>query len=444
MEIYDYRHDDASVSGFIPRERGFAWQASSEALTLYSSNSPYVCSAALGHALRPTHPSLHWNRLGADVDLGGQSMTLHKESVGDGLEMRVRTLHDVGLLRDVIRRLSDLPEFRQADFGSFRLKRTPVGFGARLVSDVEKVPVPCEAVLGGGPFVAYHGTSTERWERIRVEGFVPGRFKRSYEDLLPDWSAGNVYLAASPASAMFYAKRAAAWDRCPDWVVLEVTLPGRWNVRADDMAVQRHYEMTTEEKDVLAASDSEITRGLLMNGELSWRGTIPPVAVTVWREGRLPRQERDAPVPYRLLVPEAALQDCDERLARGGRLGDNGGFDAEVSAALMSRHPDPRQRRRRWGWHDLTPSLDPQEAIPEGMVEAVPDKRENLLALDRNWVAAMNSCLDARDVHGAARAASGWWSGKPCPDHGEPNWAYLCEYVLVPKPLPSPDVLPSP
>jgi len=139
-------------------------------------------------------------------------------------------------LQKVLKHLLRVDRRVTSDFkvtGSERYRGQTIG---DLIGEPRDVDV---ALTGRGtkgkiqPLVAYHGTSAKRWAIIKSRGLIPNMQGKVYQDLIPNYSDKNVYLALEPDEAENYATRQAIWDKSSA-VVLKVIIRDPDKMVADE------------------------------------------------------------------------------------------------------------------------------------------------------------------------------------------------------------------
>lgn len=437
MNIIDIRTTEPpqGAKGHVPPMQGFRWAFHAGDLLLHSSERPLDDWMALHRGDQSGFASgahRFWNHIGGVVDLAARTLTIDKESFSEGLKSgyRSRGLHDLIELRAALAALEHL-----GVRGDFAFKGGPKGFPSRTVEQVARLPDGREVVFGGGPLVMFHGTSLERWRRIKEEGLVPGRVKRPYNDLVAGYSESKVYLAWAPWTAEFYARRQMRWDGDAGWVVLRVEVDDPSLIRADDEMLHRRGGGDWEERGL---ERWRIEMSLAEKGEVAHAGAIPAERVTPLRtfpaaamRGPVP-ERAGAPVPRIFHVPaEAIPHDAEHLLPRHRRIDRDDALERILERTRGSRAERPRDRLAVMeaviGWDDVQ---------PEGTVAVLPPD-EKLSGHDRSWLTVAREHLEAGNANGAEMAANAYWSGQPLA--GE--WEYLAPFarVLEPRPAPMPD-----
>jgi hypothetical protein len=231
-ELIDLRHRDVSSkipkpSPYIAPSDGFYWLYYQGKLVVHSHENEFDSELAvelLSGKKRQTTGL--WNQLGGLVDLTSHTVTISKESVGNGYRQRV--ISNVKGLQGALR---DLRRFGVTD--DFKIKGTAPNIG-KTVGAVLRQDDPTDQVLTRNIKIMYHGTSVSRWLIIQKKGLQPGNTPGQYPDLRPGYSDHNIYLATTIKAAQFYGKRQAKKDHEYEYVVLEVSIPDLGKLMADD------------------------------------------------------------------------------------------------------------------------------------------------------------------------------------------------------------------
>lgn len=290
-EVIDLRHRDfrndsdvdpilKNKSDFIDAKNGFYWSYYKAILILSSHEDQYV-SGSLSQAEKnnevpkklslikspaPSAIGRAWNNLNGLVDYRIKTITIAKEYAGNS--QRQRTVTNIKEFQQAIQSLQ-----KYGVTNDFKIKGAPPHI-PKTVKDVLTLKNPLEALLSPTEKITmYHGTSKARWEVIQQKGLMPRsidtnrKFKDDvYNDLIPNYSDKNVYLATTKKTADFYAKRQAQKDDS-DPIVLKIELPDNSNLVPDDRFVRRD----TGQYDFKAFKAS--LHGL---GEFAYRGLILP------------------------------------------------------------------------------------------------------------------------------------------------------------------------
>lgn len=281
----DFRNDpdvDPTLkrrTDFIDAKDGFYWSFYKAVLIVSSHEDQYV-SGSLSQAEKDNEvprklsfksPAASmigqaWNHLNGLVDYSTKTITIAKEYVGTGTRQRTVTN-----IKEFHQAISSLRKYGVTD--DFKIKGAPPHI-PKSVKDVLSLKNPMDALLSPTEKVTmYHGTSQARYEQIKQRGLMPRsmdpnrKFKDDvYNDLIPNYSEDNVYLATTKKTADFYAKRQAKKDESEP-VVLKIELPDNSKIVPDDRFVRR--DNAQYDFDSFKAS----LRGL---GEFAYRGVILP------------------------------------------------------------------------------------------------------------------------------------------------------------------------
>lgn len=239
---------------------------------------------------------------------------------------------DVGFLSkelELKKLLSFLMKVDERVTGDFRVISPDDKYKGLTVSQVISTPRTSDILTSGidKKLVAYHGTSTKRWNQIQRLGLVPGKFENFYADLVRDYSEYNVYLTMDPRTAENYATRAATWDG-GNALVLKIEVPDFSKVVPDEDTIRRvelgrDYAVTrlgddrtfeigkqlsfSEALAILKKKDewrqdeefaaflrdvsgrlsilmNDVVKKISKSGTFAYRGRIPPAFIRKWKE----------------------------------------------------------------------------------------------------------------------------------------------------------------
>lgn len=239
---------------------------------------------------------------------------------------------DVGFLSKELglkKLLSFLVKVDKRVKGDFKVISPDDKYKGLTVSQIISAPRTSDILTSGidKKLIAYHGTSTKRWNQIQRLGLVPGKFENFYADLVRDYSEYNVYLTMDPRTAENYATRAAILDG-GNALVLKIDVPDFSKIVPDEDTIRRveldrDYVVTrledgrtfeigkqlsfSEAVMVLKGKDAwqqdeefvaflrdissklsilmnDVVRKISKSGTFAYRGRIPPAFIRKWKE----------------------------------------------------------------------------------------------------------------------------------------------------------------
>jgi len=293
--VYDFRHEDISAElpiwpkqaqgSYVDSRDGFYWIFSKgNLLVLSTENEFYSFVANMFQSasdeekaiaksdvkqfvkiprIQNAHKALAsiWNQLGGVVIFSTMTLTISKES-SRGDSMRQRVIADIAQFKQA---LGSLKSFGVTD--EFTIKGAPPDI-PKTVGQALQMQDYVQKTFQNKNLVMWHGTSEARLEFISKKGLRPGHTGEAYNDLIPNYSEHNVYLATTPKTAQFYAKRQAKKDESTP-VVLKIKVPNPNKLIADDRFARYGGEIAGHRGDRIKASVKEM-------GELAYKGWIPP------------------------------------------------------------------------------------------------------------------------------------------------------------------------
>jgi len=293
--VYDFRHEDISAElpiwpkqaqgSYVDSRDGFYWIFSKgNLLVLSTENEFYSFVANMFQSasdeekaiaksdvkqfvkiprIQNAHKALAsmWNQLGGVVIFSTMTLTISKES-SRGDSMRQRVIADIAQFKQA---LGSLKSFGVTD--EFTIKGAPPDI-PKTVGQALQMQDYVQKTFQNKNLVMWHGTSEARLEFISRKGLRPGHTGEAYNDLIPNYSEHNVYLATTPKTAQFYAKRQAKKDESTP-VVLKIKVPNPNKLIADDRFARYGGEIAGHRGDRIKASVKEM-------GELAYKGWIPP------------------------------------------------------------------------------------------------------------------------------------------------------------------------
>lgn len=269
-EFRDFRHAESSLKHFgnqpydylAPNDGFFftygEWGKDRGVLHLHSELNEIYSKTVLGIK---TNEYL-FNDLCGKVVFASKTITIQKDSVGN--TFRQKGIHDIKHFQQALR---ELRRFGVTD--DFRIKGVPPHI-PKTIEAVLQMHDPTDLVITQQPIVMYHGTSMKRWQTIERKGLQPGNASGVYNDLIPNYSEHNVYLAVSAKVAEFYAKRQAQKDGVTEAVILAISVPDPTKIMADDRMVHGD-DPTRTGREVSRIKDTGRTQG-----EFAYRGGILP------------------------------------------------------------------------------------------------------------------------------------------------------------------------
>ena len=293
--VYDFRHEDISAElsiwpkqaqgSYVDPRDGFYWIFSKGNLLIFSTeNESYSFVANMYQSasdeekaiaksdvkqfvkiprIQNAHKALAsmWNQLSGVVIFSTMTLTILKES-SRGDTMRQRVIANIAEFKQA---LGSLKSFGVTD--EFTIKGAPADI-PKTVGQALQMQDYVQKTFQDKNLVMWHGTSEARLEFISKKGLRPGHTGEAYNDLIPNYSEHNVYLATTPKTAQFYAKRQAKkYESAP--IVLKIKVPNPNKLIADDRFARYGGEIAGHRGDRIKASVKEM-------GELAYKGWIPP------------------------------------------------------------------------------------------------------------------------------------------------------------------------
>lgn len=257
---------------FIPKSKGFHFTYHEGNLVLNSSANEIYDIRYLGIGGEKIATRM-WNQFGGKVDFASSTITISKESAGNGMRQR-----DVFHLKTAKKAFKELKKFGVTD--DFKIKGWSLGaMTVGKFMDMEDVDEKIKSSNVNTSLVLYHGTSAKRWEEIEAKGLRPGMTEEAYVDLIKGYSEHNVYLAITAKTADFYGKRQAKKDDSDSYYVLEVRVPDPSKLLPDDHFAHSLHKNTDGNGSTIASDLIKLS--VETNGSLAYRGVILPSFITV-------------------------------------------------------------------------------------------------------------------------------------------------------------------
>lgn len=282
--VQDFRHANiekdlpywgGKTSGWIDPKEGFHFMFDKGELTLASTdNATYSAVVATGRAeeQKKIHkglvdglPKVPWNVLGGVVDLSAKTVTIAKESVGNG--MRQRSIYDIKNFQNA---LKNLRKFGVTN--DFKIKGVPSPMNGAKVKDILEMSSHVDNALGRDGQVMYHGTSASKAAIIEKQGLRPGQTEGVYADLIAGYSEYNVYLAVDIKTAEFYGKRQAKKDGDDQYVIFKIEVPDAAKILPDDSAAGNMKK---------GQEGWRIKSGIKDSGAVAYKGAIKPQFISI-------------------------------------------------------------------------------------------------------------------------------------------------------------------
>jgi len=302
-ELHDLRHDIADSNflakikknwnfdvdkDYIHPSLGFFFHYHNGILVIHSFSN-YSWSLQL---LNKEIQDGFWNQLNGLVDLNNKAITINKVYIRNNLRA-----HNITDIKQLQKALKELKYYGVDD--DFKVKgaanKLPSTVGAIL-----KMTDPTDMILNQKPTIMYHGTSMRRWRKIQKDGLHPNKTPDAYNDLIPEYSKYNIYLATNAKGAEFYGKRQAKKDNDDEYVVLKINVPDPAKIMADDRYMQ--YQRLSDEHDEdgmkywISYTKDELRKmgqqkdNLKLSresGEYAYRGNILPSHIKLIKIGKL-------------------------------------------------------------------------------------------------------------------------------------------------------------
>lgn len=275
--VYDLRHPEANIKHFgadkydyVSPSDGLFFTFHKGHLIIHSEKNYNYSSKVLKSP--DQIPSCCFNALCGKVDIKSGKIVIGKEYAGNSSRQRMLTN-----IKELQQALRELKPYGVSD--DFVVSGTPKHI-PKTIGGILKLSDPTDLMFQQKSLTMFHGTSAKRWEIIQKQGLRPGNTPDDYNDLVPDYSEHNIYLAITESIAEFYGKRQAKKDQDSAYVLLVITVPDPAKLLADDQFVPAEDSLKYgQEQERLSSSGRRA-------GEFAYRGIIFPKHIRLVRTGK--------------------------------------------------------------------------------------------------------------------------------------------------------------